>query len=162
MRNFLLHMKEHREPRVTSDEGRVEFRNALRNNNGVWRHGDTYVITVNKSAGGEATDAPFQSGDIILFHGRHPGALSGSLRGIPVFRRLMDMAEGAGDEVVCVQDDRTGRSGRHICAVGDSDTGEAGDSFIHVGGFDHELREADHSKSLDACPEFTRDEAGDG
>ena len=84
MRDFLLHMKEHREPRVTSDEGRVEFRNALRNNNGVWRHGDTYVITVNKSAGGEATDAPFQSGDIILFHGetswgpervpeRHPG-----------------------------------------------------------------------------------------
>ncbi|MDE0292328.1 MAG: hypothetical protein OXK19_07495 [Candidatus Dadabacteria bacterium] len=155
MRNFLLHMKEHREPRVTSDEGRVEFRNALRNNNGVWRHGATYVITVNKSTGGEATDAPFQSGDIILFHGRHPGALSGSLRGIPVFRRLMDMAEGAGDEVVCVQDDRTGRGGRHICAVGDSDTGEAGDSFIHVGGFDHELREADHSKSLDACPDLS-------
>ncbi len=153
MRDFLLHLKRHREQRVTSDEGRIEFRNALRNNNGVWRHGDTYVITVNKSTGGEATGDSFQSGDIILFHGKHPEALSASLRGLPIFEELMTEVEGAGGEVVCVQDDRPGKSGRHICAVEDSDTGEAGDSFIHVGGFDHELREADHSKSLAACPD---------
>ncbi len=155
MRDFLLHLKRHREQRVTSDEGRIEFRNAMRNNNGVWRHGDTYVITVNKSGDGAVTGDSFQSGDIILFHGKHPEALSASLRGIPVFRRLMGRVEEAGDEVVCVQDDRPGRGGGHICAVEDSDTGEAGDSFIHVGGFDHELGEADHSKSLAACPDLS-------
>lgn len=155
MRDFLLHLKRHREQRVTSDEGRIEFRNALRTDNGVWRHGDTYVITVNKSTGGEATGDPFQSGDIILFHGKHPEALSASLRGLPIFEELMNEVEGAGGEVVCVQDDRPGKSGRHICAVEDSDTGEAGDSFIHVGGFDHELGEENHSKSLAACPDFS-------
>ena len=144
MKDFLLHLKRHRAQRVTSDEGRIEFRNAMRNNNGVWRHGDTYVITVNKS------------GDIILFHGKHPEALSASLRGIPVFRSLMKKVEEAGDEVVCVQDDRPGRGGGHICAVEDSDTGEAGDSFIHVGGFDHELGEEVHSESL-VCPAFSEE-----
>ena len=155
MKDFLLHLKRHRAQRVTSDEGRIEFRNAMRNNNGVWRHGDTYVITVNKSGDGAVTGDSFQSGDIILFHGKHPGALSASLRGIPVFRRLMERVEEAGDEVVCVQDDRPGRGGGHICAVEDSDTGEAGDSFIHVGGFDHDLGEENHSKSLAACPDLS-------
>lgn len=154
MKNFLLHLKRHRAQRVTSDEGRIEFRNAMRNNNGVWRHDDTYVITVNKSGGGATTGDSFQSGDIILFHGKHPEALSASLRGIPVFRNLVDMVEGAGGEVVCIRDS-SGEYGNHICAVEDSDTGEAGDSFIHVGGFDHELREADHSKSLAACPDLS-------
>ncbi|MCY4378427.1 MAG: hypothetical protein OXC39_01185 [Candidatus Dadabacteria bacterium] len=150
MKDFLLHLKRHRAQRVTSDEGRIEFRNAMRNNNGVWRHGDTYVITVNKSGDGAVTGDSFQSGDIILFHGKHPGALSASLRGIPVFRRLMERVEEAGDEVVCVQDDRPGRGGGHICAVEDSDTGEAGDSFIHVGGFDHEVSDVSFDKIQ--CP----------
>lgn len=155
VRNFLLHLKRHRAQRVASDEGRIEFRNAMRNNNGVWRHGDMYVITVNKSDAAAATGDSFQSGDIILFHGKHPEALSASLRGIPVFRRLMERVEEAGDEVVCIQDDRPGRGGGHICAVQDSDTGEAGDSFIHVGGFDHEQGEEDHTKSLAACPDLS-------
>ena len=150
MRNFLLHLKRHRAGIDTVDR-QIQFRNALRTDNGVWRHGDTYVITVN--AGEEA-------GDIIFFHAKYPSAVSGSLRDIPVFERLMTEVGQANGEAVCVPDDRTGREGSHICAVEDSDAAESGvgSSFIQIAGFDHERREADLSKARDACPEFTAED----
>ena len=154
MRNFLLHLKEHR-ARISTGDGQIEFRNALRTDNGVWRHGDTYVITVNKSVSGEE-----ESGDIIFFHAKYPSAVSGSLRSIPVFERLMTEVDQANGEAVCVPDDRTGREGNHICAVEDSDAAEsgAGSSFIQVAGFNHKRREADLSKAEGACPEFTAED----
>lgn len=154
MRNFLLHLKEHR-ALVRSGDSQIEFRNALRTNNGVWRHGDTYVITVNKR--GEGTGPATEPGDIIFFHAKHPAAVSGSLRGIPVFERLMTEVDQANGEAVCVPDDRTGKQDRHICAAEDYEVTESGarNSFIQIVGFDHERREADLSKAKDACPEFT-------
>lgn len=155
MRNFLLHLKEHR-ALVRSGDSQIEFRNALRTNNGVWRHQDTYVITVNKSVSGEE-----ESGDIIFFHAKYPSAVSGSLRGIPVFERLMTEVDQANGEAVCVQDP-TGEYGSHICAVEDSDAAESGvgNSFIQIAGFNHERREADLSRTIDACREFTAEDLG--
>ena len=159
VRNFLLHLKRHR-ARLSGDDERIQFRNALRNNNGVWRHGDMYVITVNKPGSGGGGAASVQAGDIVFFHGKYPRALSGSLRDIPIFRNLIDRVQGgADDEVVCVQDS-SGKYGNHICAVEDSDTTGSGtvNSFIQVAGFNHERGDVDHSKAIEACPEFTSDE----
>ena len=64
MRNFLLHLKEHR-ALVRSGDSQIEFRNALRTNNGVWRHQDTYVITVNKR--GEGTRPCCRTGRHHIF-----------------------------------------------------------------------------------------------
>ena len=156
MRDFLLHLKSHRAGINTVDR-QIEFRNALRTDNGVWREGDTYVITVNT---GEEADPSIQAGDIIFFHAKYPSAVSGSLWGIPVFERLMTEVEQANGEAVCVQDDRTGREGSHVCAVEDSDAAESGvgGSFIHIAGFNHERSEADLSKTIDACPELTAED----
>jgi hypothetical protein len=155
MRNFLLHLKRHR-TRINTDDGQIEFRNALRTDNGVWRHGDTYVITVNR----EETGTSVQSGDIVFFHAKYPSAGSRSLRGIQIFQDLIEMVEEAGGEAVCVPDDRAGREDNHICAVEDSDATESGarNSFIQIVGFNHERDEAVLSKDIDPCPEFTRDE----
>ena len=154
MKNFLLHLKEHR-ALVRSGDSQIEFRNALRTNNGVWRHQDTYVITVNKR--GEGTGSSAQPGDIIFFHAKYPSAVSGSLRGIPVFERLMTEVDQANGEAVCVPDDRTGKQDRHICAAEDYEVTESGarNSFMQIVGFDHERREADLSKAKEACPAFT-------
>lgn len=159
MRNFLLHLKRHR-ARISTDDGQIEFRNALRTDNGVWRDGDTYVITVNKSGSEEQTGTFVQSGDIIFFHAKYPSAVSGSLRDIPVFERLMTEVEQANGGVVCVSDDRTGGEGDRICAVEDSDATESGarNSFIQIAGFDHERGAADLSKTIDACPELTAED----
>ena len=156
MMDFVLHVKEHRAGIDTVDR-QIEFRNALRTDNGVWRHGDTYVITVNTS---EEADPSIQAGDIIFFHAKYPSAVSGSLRGIPVFERLMTKVGQANGEAVCVQDDRAGREGSHICAVEGSDAAGSGvgSSFIQIAGFDHERGEADLSKTIDACPELTAED----
>ena len=150
MKDFLLHLKRHR-ARIMDDDSQIEFRNALRTDNGVWRHGDTYVITVNR----EETGTSVQSGDIIFFHAKYPSAASGSLRDIPVFRELIAMVKEGG-EPVCVRDS-TGEYGKHICAVEDFDMTESGarNSFIQVAGFNHERGEADLSKSLAACPDLS-------
>lgn len=145
MKNFLLHLKEHR-ARISTVDSQIEFRNALRTDNGVWRSGDTYVITVNKSGGGEE-----KSGDTIFFHAKYPSAVSGSLRDIPVFERLMTEVEQANGEAVCVRDS-TGEYGNHICAVEDSE------ATIQIAGFNHDRGEADLSKAVDACPEFTAED----
>ncbi len=157
MRNFLLHLKEHR-GRISSDDSQAEFRNALRTDNGVWRHGDTYVITVNKSGDGEVPSSA-QSGDIIFFHAKHPAAVSGSLSGIAIFQDLIDKVEATDGEAVCVQD-TSRKYGNHICAVEDSDPAGfgAGVPFIQIVGFNHERNEADLSKAEDACPDFTAED----
>ncbi len=158
VKKFLLHLKKHR-ARAISDDRQVEFRNALRTNNGVWRDGDMYVITVNKPGGRQGSGSPVQAGDIIFFHAKYPGALSGSLRDIPIFRDLVDRAEKAGGEAVCVEDP-AGKYGDHICAVEDSRAAGSGarDSFIQIAGFNHGLDEVNHSRAEEACPEFTPDE----
>ena len=152
VKKFLLHLKKHRAGAI-SDDRQIEFRNALRTNNGVWRQDDMYVITVNKAGSGEGTGASVQSGDIIFFHAKYPGALSGSLRHIPTFSKLIDKVEGANGEAVCVRDS----TGEHICAVEDSPAAGSGaqDSFIQIAGFNHEPDDVDHSRAKEACPEFT-------
>ena len=152
MKDFVLHVKEHR-ARIMSEDAQREFRNALRNSNGVWRHRDMYVITVNKSDGGVQTGTSVQSGDIVFFHGKYPAAGSGSLRKISIFRDLIDMVEKAGGEAVCIKDP-TGRYGNHICAVEDYDTTGSGarNSFIQIAGFNHERDEVDFSKVR--CPDL--------
>ena len=154
VKDFVLHVKEHR-ARIMSEDAQREFRNALRNSNGVWRQGDMYVITVNKVDSGQQTDTSVQSGDIVFFHGKYPSAGSGSLRGIPVFERLMTEVEQANGEAVCIPDDRIGKQGRHICAVEDSQTTESGarNSFIQIAGFNHERDDVSFSKV--ECPEFS-------
>ena len=153
VKDFVLHVKEHR-ARVMSEDAQREFRNALRSSNGVWRQGDMYVITVNKAGSGEQTGTSVQSGDIVFFHGKYPSSGSGSLRHIPIFRNLIDMVERAGGEAVCVQD-RTRQYGNHICAVEDSQTIGSGarNSFIQIAGFNHERGNVDFSKV--ECPDFS-------
>ncbi len=153
VKDFVQHVKEHR-ARIMSEDAQREFRNALRNSNGVWRHGDMYVITVNKADSGQQTGTSVQSGDIVFFHGKYPSAGSGSLRGIPVFERLMTEVEQANGEAVCIPDDRTGKQGRYICAVEDSHATASGarNSFIQVAGFNHERDEVDFSKVR--CPDL--------
>ena len=72
VKDFVSHVKEHR-ARVVSEDAQREFRNALRNSNGVWRHGDMYVIPVNKTGTGQQTDTSVKSGDIVFFMGNIPG-----------------------------------------------------------------------------------------
>ena len=154
MKDFVLHVKEHR-ARIMNEDAQREFRNALRNSNGVWRHRDMYVITVNKSDGGVQTGTSVQSGDIVFFHGKYPAAGSGSLRDIAIFERLMTRVEGAGGEAVCVQaQNEEKKYGNHICAVEDYDTTGSGarNSFIQVAGFNHERDEVDFSKVQ--CPDL--------
>lgn len=148
VKDFLLHLKEHRKL-IRTDDGRIEFRNALRNDNGIWRHGDMYVITVNKSGGRQQAE----SGSTIFFHAKYPRALSGSLRDVPVFERLMTKVDQADGEVVCVQA-QNGET-KYICAVEDSHATGAGDPFIQIAGFDHEPGDVDLSGAEAACPEFT-------
>ena len=148
MKDFLLHLKEHRKL-IKTEDGRIEFRNALRNDNGIWRHGDTYVITVNKSGSRQQAE----SGSTIFFHAKYPAALSGSLRDVPVFELLMTRVDQADGEPVCVQA-QNGET-KHICAVEDSHATGAGDSFIQIAGFDHEPGDVDLSGAEAACPDFT-------
>ena len=155
MKNFVLHVKEHRE-QIRNYDKHADFRNAMRNSNGVWRNRDMYVITVNKTGGGQQTDAPVQSGDIVFFHGKHPSAGSGSLRKIAIFDRLMTRAEGAEEEAVCVQaqNEEEKKYGNHVCAVQTTITSQTGAQNIvyTVAGFNHEPDEVDFSKVR--CPDL--------
>lgn len=150
MRDFLLHMKEHRE-QIRNDDEHSEFRNAMRTDNGVWKYGTTYIITVNTGRVGRT----LQAGEAIGFHAEHPAATDKSLRHIPIFQELMVKVEerGGGGEAVCVEDP-TGKYGNHICAVETTITNEHGTSTtaISVAGFHHESNEVDDSKVM--CPEF--------
>ncbi len=142
MKNFLLHLRRHQARSMDDDDDRTEFRNAMRTDNGVWRRGDTYVITVNSSGGGVS------AGEVISFHAKYPSAVSGSLRSVEIFRELVDSAESAAEgEVVCEQDN-TGEDVKYICAVLDSRG-----SFIQIAGFNHDLDEVDHSSTT--CPQFS-------
>ncbi|MXW21900.1 MAG: hypothetical protein F4X55_07315 [Candidatus Dadabacteria bacterium] len=155
VKDFVLHVKEHQEQRRSYDE-HADFRNAMRNSNGVWRHGDMYVITVNKAGGGQQTDASAQSGDIVFFHGKHPSAGSGSLRNFAIFERLMTRAEGAGEEAVCVQaqNEEEKKYGNRVCAVQTIITSQTGAQNIvyTVAGFNHERDKVDFSKVR--CPDL--------
>lgn len=144
MKDFLLHVKEHRTKLATVDR-QIEFRNALRTDNGVWRRGDTYIIMVNTS-GDDAS-----AGDIISFHAKYPAAVSGSLRGVEIFRNLIDSADAEDGKAVCDQDD-TREYGNHICAVEDSQ------GFFIIAGFNHKRSEEDHSDVISECPEFDASE----
>lgn len=145
MKDFLRHLKEHRKL-IKTEDGRIEFRNALRNDNGIWRHGDTYVITVNKSGSRQQAE----SGSTIFFHAKYPRALSGSLRNVPVFERLMTSVDQADGEAVCENQET-----KYICAVEDSHATGAGDPFIQIAGFDHEPGDVDFSGAKAACAKFT-------
>ncbi len=95
------------------------------------------------------------AGNTILFHAKYPETLSGSLRGIPVFRNLIDGAEEAGGEAVCTEDTRTGREGRYICAVETAiNQGGARTAVISVAGFDHERGEANLEIARSRCPDL--------
>ena len=151
MRNFVLRVKEHRELLRSYDE-HAEFRNAMRNDDGTWKSGNTYVIAVNRKTSGFQN---LEAGEVISFHADQDDALDGSLRHIGVFERLMTEVEGAGGEAACVRDE-TGEHGNHICAVQTTITTETGAQNIvyTVAGFDHEPGDVDTSKALDACPDF--------
>ena len=147
MKNFLQHLRRHQAALPADDDDRqIDFRNAMRTDNGVWRHGDTYVITVN------STGAGVSAGEVISFHARYPAAVSGSLRSIEIFRNLVDRAADGDGEVVC-EEDSTGQYGNHICAVEDPRG-----SFVQIAGFNHKRGETDHSAAAGGCPEFTADE----
>lgn len=148
MRNFVLRVKEHRELLRSYDE-HAEFRNAMRTNDGEWKSGTTYVITVNQAARGFQN---LEAGEVISFHADQDSALDGSLRHIGIFERLMTEVEGAGGEAVCVTDE-TGEHGNHICAVQTTFTSETGarNTVYTVAGFHHEPGDVDDSKALEAC-----------
>jgi hypothetical protein len=151
MRNFVLHVKEHRE-QIRSYDEHAEFRNALRTNDGEWKSGATYVIVVNRASRGLLNR---EAGEVISFHADQDSALDGSLRGVGIFDQLMTEVEGAGGEAACVRDE-TGEHGNHICAVQTTITQETGAKGIAytVAGFDHEPGDVDFSKVLDACPDL--------
>ena len=149
MRDFVLHVKEHREQLRTYDQ-HAEFRNAMRTDDGTWKSGTTYVITVNRTSMGLQN---LRAGEVISFHAEHDDALDESLRHIGIFEELMTEVEkpSAGEQPVCVQDE-TGDHGNHICAVQTTirQTGTQ-NTLITVAGFNHELGDADDSKALEAC-----------
>ncbi len=89
-----------------------------------------------------------------LYHPEHPDTTDGSLRHIPVVRDLIDRLEAANGEPVCIEDTRTGRENRHICAVyfTHTDEGIAAVDYILLAGFDHEGD--DVSLDLVECIEF--------
>ena len=160
MRNFVLHVKEHREQLRDYDE-HAEFRNAMRTDDGTLRSGSTYIITVNRASSGLLN---LRAGEVISFHAEQDLALDGSLRGIGIFDQLMMEVEGAGGEAACVTD-QTGRHGNHICAVETTITTITGETRAQgpaytVAGFDHEPDDVDFSKALDACPDLDFSQSG--
>ena len=161
MKNFVLHVKEHREL-LRSYDGHAEFRNDMRKDDGTWKSGTTYVIVVNRASSGLLTHG---AGEVISFHAAQDDALDGSLRNIGgdigIFDQLMMEVEGAGGEAACVTDD-TEHHGNHICAVETTITSETGAQNIvyTVAGFDHEADDVDFSKALDACTDFDFSQSG--
>ena len=151
MKDFVLHVKEHREQLRSYDE-HAEFRNALRTDDGVWKSGNTYIIAVNRASMGLQD---LRAGEVISFHAEHDDALDGSLRNIGVFDRLMMAVEQSGEQPACVKDE-TGEHGNYICAVQTTlnQTGGARNIVYTVAGFDHETDDVDFSKALDACPDL--------
>ena len=148
MRNFVLHVKEHREQLRSYDE-HAEFRNGMRTDDGAWKSDTTYVTVVNRASSGLL---PLRAGEVIIFHADQDDALDGSLRHIGVFDRLMMAVEQSGEQPACVVDE-SGKHGNHICAVQTTITSQTGAQNIvyTVAGFDHEPGDVDFSKALDAC-----------
>lgn len=148
MRDFVLHVKEHREQLRNYDD-HAEFRNVMRTDDGTWKSGNTYIIAVNSGEFGGRTKA----GEVISFHAQHPGATDKSLRNIKIFEELMIKLEGAGGEAVCVEDPSENH-GNHICAVETTITNQFGvrNTLISVAGFHHELGEEGDHKVV--CPDF--------
>ena len=153
MKNFVLHVKEHRELIRNYDE-HAEFRNNMRTDDGEWKSGTTYIIAVNSGEFRGSTKA----GEVISFHAQHPGATDKSLRNIKIFEELMMKIEQPGEEAVCVQDE-TGKHGNHICAVETTITNQFGaeSTTISVAGFHHELGEEGDAKV--ECPDFDFNES---
>lgn len=54
MRDFVLHVKEHREQLRNYDD-HAEFRNVMRTDDGTWKSGNTYIIAVNSGEFGGLT-----------------------------------------------------------------------------------------------------------
>ena len=153
MEGFLLNVKERWEGLSNVDE-HSEYRDTLRTDDGVWKSGDIYIIQVNQNITGFLE---LKAGEAVRFHAEHPASTDGSLRGIPIFKQLMDNVQGANGGAVCLPDNRTGREGRHVCAVEISYTlVQQGipsvNNYILVAGFDHE--EDDVSFDLIQCPEL--------
>ena len=149
MMDFVLHVKEHREQLRTYDQ-HAEFRNAMRTDDGTWKSGTTYVITVNQTSSGLQN---LKAGEVISFHAEHDDALDKSLRHIGIFHRLMTEVEepSTGEQPACVKDE-TGNHGNWVCAVRTiiTQTGTK-NTVITVAGFKHELGDEDDSKALEAC-----------
>ena len=152
MKNFLNYVIEALE-NLSADGARqaaqVEFRNALRANDGVYRHDDTYSIVVNP------TEPDLKAGEVIYFHAGHRTATSGSLRDIDIFEELMDKVEAPGGRgVACVQDP-TGEYGNHICGAKSVLITQAGNAtipIILVVGFHNELEEVSFDRIESKCP----------
>ena len=144
MRNFVLNVKEHSE-KLRADNEHAEFRAEMRTDDGVWKSGTTYIITVNTKT--EGLRRTFEAGELVNFHAEHPAASNGSLKHIGIFQELITEVERAGGEARCIQDD-SGKYGNHICAVRTVLTGGGGASIpvISVAGFHHELSEVDFSR----------------
>ena len=157
MRNFVLNVKEHSE-KLRADNEHAEFRAEMRTDDGVWKSGTTYIITVNTKT--EGLRRTFEAGELVNFHAEHPAASNGSLKHIGIFQELITEVERAGGEARCIQDD-SGKYGNHICAVRTVLTGGGGASIpvISVAGFHHELSEVDFSGVV--CPDFTPQDFGE-
>ena len=151
MMDFVMHVKEHRE-QIRSYDEHAEFRNDMRNDDGTWKSGNTYVIVVNRASMGLLN---LKAGEVISFHADQDDALDKSLRGIGVFDRLMTEVEQSGGQAACVRDE-TGDHGNHICAVQTTITSETGaeNTVYTVAGFAHEPGDVDSSKALGACRDF--------
>ena len=95
MRNFVLNVKEHSE-KLRADNEHAEFRAEMRTDDGVWKSGTTYIITVNTKT--EGLRRTFEAGELVNFHAEHPAASNGSLKHIGIFQELVTEVEGAGGE----------------------------------------------------------------
>ena len=144
MRAFVVSTKQRWE-RITDPDGHSEFRVAMRTDDGVWKDGDIYIISVNQKI---FLPQILEPGESILFHGGHHGSTDGSLRHIRIFEQLMTEVEQADGNPVCLVDTRATREGRHICAVGVtlSERQSTFDQYL-VAGFDHEPEQVDYSKA---------------
>lgn len=153
MMDFVLHVKEHRE-QLRSYNGHAEFRNAMRNDDGTWKSGNTYVIVVNRASSGLQD---LKAGEVISFHAEQDRALDRSLRHIGIFERLMTKVEQSGEQPACVTDE-TGEHGNHICAVQTTIIQQGAQGIVYtVAGFDHEPGDVDPSKALAACRDLNQE-----
>ena len=128
MMDFVAHAKEHLD-NAGGINGVVQFRAEMRKDNGTWKSGYTYLITIG------------QDGSVIS-HGRHTNAMYGDfINEFPTVKSLMATLMGDKENIHCEMNNAS-----HVCAAYYASP-FGGRENIVIGGFDHKV-DSEHVKHL--------------